>query len=233
MVSVPGTNPAGMAPVDWWSNLVGDVFKFSGGYVQVTTTTPTEGYWMKNSGAQVYSYPAIEIVTHNSINAAAGWNMIGGYELTVPTASLVTTPPNLINTPVFEYSGGYQNAANIVPGYGYWVKMDAAGTIDSPPLAKGTEPVEFFQEDWGKIILTDAAGINYTLYAVTGEVNLDKYELPPMPPSGMFDIRFNSGRIAEDINSSIQTINMSGVTYPLTVRVEGMDIRLMDETGKT
>ena len=26
---------------------------------------------------------------------------------------------------------------------------------------------------------------------------------------------------------------MSGVTYPLTVRVEGMDIRLMDETGKT
>jgi len=26
---------------------------------------------------------------------------------------------------------------------------------------------------------------------------------------------------------------MSGITYPLTVRVEGMDIRLMDETGKT
>jgi hypothetical protein len=25
---------------------------------------------------------------------------------------------------------------------------------------------------------------------------------------------------------------MSGVTYPLTVRVEGMDIRLMDESGK-
>ena len=25
---------------------------------------------------------------------------------------------------------------------------------------------------------------------------------------------------------------MNGVTYPLTVRVEGMDIRLMDETGK-
>jgi hypothetical protein len=48
----------------------------------------------------------------------------------------------------------------------------------------------------------------------------------------MFDIRFSSGRIAEDINSAIKTIDMSGVTYPLTVRVEGMDIRLMDETGK-
>jgi hypothetical protein len=50
--------------------------------------------------------------------------------------------------------------------------------------------------------------------------------------AGMFDIRFSSGRIAEDINSSVKTIDMSGVTYPLTVRVEGMDIRLMDESGK-
>ncbi len=33
--------------------------------------------------------------------------MIGGYELTVPTASLTTTPPGLIITPIYEYSGGY------------------------------------------------------------------------------------------------------------------------------
>jgi Secretion system C-terminal sorting domain len=31
----------------------------------------------------------------------------------------------------------------------------------------------------------------------------------------------------------MQTIDMSGVTYPITVRVDGMDMRLMDETGKT
>ncbi len=48
----------------------------------------------------------------------------------------------------------------------------------------------------------------------------------------MFDIRFGSGRIAEDLNNSIKTIEMSGVTYPFTVRVENMDIRLMDESGK-
>ena len=71
------------------------------------------------------------------------------------------------------------------------------------------------------------------MYAVKGEVDLSQYELPPAPPAGMFDIRYSSGRIAEDINSSVKTIDMSGVTYPLTVRVEGMDIRLMDETGKT
>jgi hypothetical protein len=53
-----------------------------------------------------------------------------------------------------------------------------------------------------------------------------------MPPQGMFDIRYNSGRIAEDINSSVQGIDMAGVTYPLTVKVEKMNMRLMDETGK-
>ena len=70
------------------------------------------------------------------------------------------------------------------------------------------------------------------MYAVNGETDLSQYELPPAPPEGMFDIRYSSGRIAEDLNSAIKTIDMSGVTYPLTVRVEGMDIRLMDETGK-
>jgi hypothetical protein len=48
----------------------------------------------------------------------------------------------------------------------------------------------------------------------------------------MFDIRYSSGRIAEDINSSIQTIEMRSLEYPITLKVEGMDIRLQDESGK-
>ena len=236
IVSVPGLHPVNQNVETWWSGKdpAADVFKYDGGYVAVTTTTPTEGYWMKNTGSQVYNYTDIQVVAHNPISASSGWNLIGGYELNVLTANITTNPTGLQDGPVYEYSGGYQVATNLVPGYGYWIKLTADGDIIIPEvLAKGTEPVEYFKEDWGKIILTDATGINYTLYAVTGEVNLDNYELPPMPPAGMFDIRFSSGRIAEDINSSIQTIDMSGVTYPLTVRVEGMDMRLMDETGKT
>ena len=127
-----------------------------------------------------------------------------------------------------------QIATTLDPGYGYWIKLTGAGQIIIPETyGKRNEPVEYFPDDWGKIVLTDAAGINYTLYAVKGEVDLTQYELPPAPMAGMFDIRYGSGRIAENLNSAIKTIDMSGVTYPLTVRVEGMDIRLMDETGKT
>jgi len=47
----------------------------------------------------------------------------------------------------------------------------------------------------------------------------------------MFDIRYGSGRIAEDINSSIQSIEMTGLEYPVRVRVENMSITLQDESG--
>jgi len=131
---------------------------------------------------------------------------------------------------------------DLVPGYGYWINVTDAGTvtIPDPPLAKGSaEIVEYFKEDWGKITITDNAGRSYTLYAVNDDSpgggaggNLDKYELPPMPPAGMFDIRYGSGRIAEDITSSIQSIEMSGIEHPVRVTVENMSITLKDETGK-
>ena len=51
MVSVPGINPAGQGISNWWINHTGNVFKFvpGSGYSSITTTTPGEGYWMKNT----------------------------------------------------------------------------------------------------------------------------------------------------------------------------------------
>jgi hypothetical protein len=241
MVSIPGLHPVDQNVNTWWAfrDMGANVFKYSSGYQSVTVATPGIGYWMKHSGARTYNtgdeWPAggIQIVPHAPLAGAAGWNLIGGYN-NIATAALVTTiPPGLQSGPIYKYSGGYQVATTLDPGYGYWMKLSAAGQIIIPEtLAKDAQQIEYFPNNWGKIVLTDATGINYTLYAVKGKVDLSQYELPPAPMEGMFDIRFSSGRIAEDINSAIRTIEMSGVTYPLTVRVEGMDIRLMDETGK-
>jgi len=244
MVSIPGLHPLNQSVNTWWfyRHMGAAVFKYAGGYQVVIEAIPGEGYWMKHAGDLTYNtgdeWPAggIQAVTHNDINAASGWNMIGGYENSVPVGALTTTPPGLITGTIYEYSAGYNPATHIVPGYGYWVKMSSAGLIgglSAPPLGKVSNPVaEYFQEDWGKIIITDNAGISYTLYAVKGEVDLNQFELPPLPPVGMFDIRYSSDRIAEDINSSVQSIEMSGLEYPITVSVEGMDIRLQDESGK-
>ena len=252
MVSVPGLNSPDQNVNTWWPNrdLNTDVFKYLDGYQSIATTTTGIGYWMKNDGDQTYNtgdeWPAggIQIVPHNPISAASGWNIFGGYENTVDATALTTTPSEQIVYPIYEFipSAGYQVATQIAPGYGYWVKVLSTCQINIPDvmMAKGKQkPTEYFkdylptgQTGWGKITLTDAGGCSYTLYSVKGEVDLNQYELPPLPPSGIFDVRYSSGRVAEDINSEFKTISMSGIIYPVRVKVENMDIRLQDVTGK-
>ncbi len=241
MVSIPGKHPLNQNINTWWPfrDLTADVFKYSSGYQSVLNLFPGTGYFLKQAGTRTYNtgdeWPAsgIQVTKHYPIPGVQGWNLFGGYELIVATSDITTVPPGLQTGTIYKYSGGYHPSTVLEPGYGYWIKLTDPGYIILPEeVAENTIPKEFFPAEWGRIIFSDASGINYTLYAASGAFTSADYDLPPAPMSSMFDIRFNSGRIAEDINSSVKTIDMSGVTYPLTVRVEGMDIRLMDETGK-
>ena len=241
LVSIPGLHPSDQSVDTWWAfrDPGANVFRYSVGYQVVTTTTPGIGYWMKHSGPRTYNtgdeWPAggINIVPHDPISGTAGWNLFGGYELSVTASNVTTNPLGLQTGPIFGYSNGYYATSTLNPGYGYWIKLTGAGQIIIPEiLAKDGKPAEYFPENWGRIVITDASGVSYTLYAVKGQVDLSQYELPPAPIEGMYDFRYSSGRIAEDLNSSAKTIEMGGVIYPITVKVEGMNIRLMDESGK-
>lgn len=243
MVSVPGLHPENQNIITWWSGKdpAAGVFQFTGGYGSVTEVTPGIGYWMKHIGSNTYNtgdeWPAsgIQKILNVSLSGVTGWNLIGGYHISAATSGITTTPAGLQVGSVFGYTpgSGYAPAFNLVPGYGYWIKMTAAGDINIPTsLAKGNPIADYIMSDWGRIILTDASGKSYILYLVDGEVDLTQYELPPLPPAGMFDARYGSQRLAEVIGSEIQTIEMQGVEYPVTVKAEGMTIRVQDETGK-
>ena len=237
MVSIPGLHPTNQNVNTWWSNrnLLADVYKWDTfSYVSVTSTATTEGYWMLHTGAQTYNtgdeWPTGGIlkVPHDPIPCSGGWNLFGIYETPLDTADLTGIIP-----PVYGYFGGYVIVDSLFPGYGYFVRCN--GPIVVPEATVRNENLftnKFFKENWGKLLFTDAEGRSFSLYLVNGEADLSNYELPPVPPTGSFDIRFSSGKIAEDLNSAIKKIEMSGVTYPLTIRVVGMEIRLMDETGK-
>ena len=243
MVSVPGINPDGQGVDFWWSgrNPLASVYKWTGTYTAITSATPTEGYWMLHTGANTYNtgdeWPAggIEIVAHDPIPITTGWNMIGGYENSPLVSGLTTTPAGLIVAgTVYGWNGAYFNPTNLEPGYGYWLLSTGDGVINPPTLANGPSKLvaQDNKEDWGKITLTDAAGKSYVLYAVNGEVNLESYQLPPLPPTGTFDVRYSSGKKAEKFDKESQTIEMRGITYPVKVRAEKVGIRIQDETGK-
>jgi hypothetical protein len=240
LVSVPGINPDGMGVNTWWAyrDMNANIFKYSNGYHSVTTTIPGEGYWMKQLGIRTYNtgdeWPATGIlkVAHNPINCNAGWNLIGGYESSINTSSFTTNPPELIVGPFFKYSRGFFPSSTINPGSGYWMKMLGPGQMIIPDsFMKEEEENDLFPDDWGRIIITDANDASYTLYAVKGEVDLSYYELPPAPMEGLYDFRFSSGRIAENLENGGQTVEMSGIYFPVRVKVENMNITLQDENG--
>ncbi len=78
----------------------------------------------------------------------------------------------------------------------------------------------------------DKSGKSYTLYSVKGDVDLNQYELPPIPPPNIFDIRFSNGKIAEELKDDFKSIEMRGMIFPVKVQIENMDIRIQDVTGK-
>ncbi|HEY6625701.1 MAG TPA: CapA family protein, partial [Ignavibacteriaceae bacterium] len=137
IVSIPGLHPTDQNVNTWWvfRDLGANVFKYLGGYQPVTVAAPGIGYWMKHSGALTYNtgeeWPTggIQIVPHDPIAGAAGWNLFSGYELSVTAAIVTTNPPGLQSGPIYKYSGGYSVATTLYPGYGYWIKLNAAGQI--------------------------------------------------------------------------------------------------------
>ncbi len=240
MVSIPGLLPTNQNVLTWWpgKDPAAGVFKFQGGYQAVTVASPGTGYWMKNVGAQTYNtgdeWPAggINLVAHDPIPGTLGWNLFGGYEQSVATAGLTTTPPGLITGSVYKYSGGYVAATTLDPGFGYWVKLTAAGSINIPPAGPMKAVTGPSTEGFGKITITDNIQQSYTLFTTKGETDLSQFDLPPYPPQGMFDVRYSSQRYAERLSSAPQAIEMTGVQYPVKVKADGVGIILSDETGK-
>ena len=241
MVSVPGLLPSNQNVTTWWPyrDMGASVFKYSGSYQQVTNAAPTEGYWMKHTGSRIYNtgdeWPSagIQMVAHNPIPAGGGWNLIGGLEDVVPVSSITTTPPNLISGAIYKYQSGYISAASIEPGFAYWVNLTAAGQINIPQMLPGPikSAMQTSTEGFGRIIITDNSGSSYTLYAASGANDMNQFELPPVPPPGIFDIRYSSQRYVEDL-SSPRGIEMQGLQYPVRVRAEGKALIVSDESGK-
>jgi hypothetical protein len=243
LVSVPGINPDGQGVNNWWpgKNPGSSVFIYSGGYYEpVTTTKPGEGYWMNHIGNNIYNtgdeWPpeGIQRVPNDPINVSAGWNMIGGYEKVIQTNQITTTPPGLISGPVYTFSDRYITTATIEPGIGYIVNLTGPGQINiiNGMIKEDGVNSEYVKKDWGRIIISDNSQKSFSLYLVNSDINLDEYELPPVPPEGLFDVRFGSGRIAELVDNGIQPIIMNGVNYPVKIKVENINIKVQDESSK-
>src|SRR5262249_6574421 len=107
---------------------VSEAFRYSNGYVASATLTNGVGYWLKfdaNQGASIVGTRR----DRDTIDVSTGWNMIGSISDTVSAGGISSNPPGLVTSSFFEYSGSYIAAAQIVPGKGYWVKVNQDGKL--------------------------------------------------------------------------------------------------------
>jgi photosystem II stability/assembly factor-like uncharacterized protein len=206
-------------------NAITAAFAYEATYVTKETLAVGHGYWLRfNAGESV---PLIgDSVTQDTIPVNDGWNLIGSISTRVPALSLTSSPPSIIISKFYGYTSNYQTADTIQPGQGYWVKTNGAGTlIISSSLAKHSapQPPDTYLKTLNSLTLTDQAGHSQTLYFGTSadQSILQQYEMPPLPPQDVFDVRFITNRMMELSNpgeSHEYLLAARSVIYPLTLR---------------
>jgi fibronectin type 3 domain-containing protein len=219
-------------------------FDLTGGYQVASVLDYTSGYWMRFPAAQILSVAGSRRTTQ-TISLHPGWNLIGSLSASVPVSSVTTNPGGILSAHFFGYEGGYTIAADIQPGKGYWVKSSANGTLAmsaGSAVPKAGEESASSLAALNSLTIKDAAGNAQTLYfgRDTNPVDLNAYQVPPVPPADAFDIRFNSQRLAEVYPSSMRQVAVYPITLqsaaaPLkvswSIRTQDASYKLIDPSG--
>jgi hypothetical protein len=196
-------------------------------YVHTDSMLRGGGYWVKFPGTIDDAIPSHldgDPILADTIGLLAGWNMIGSITNPVSVDVLTTDPPGILVSSIFGFHGSYSIADSIIPGQGYWVKSSQAGSMLMSSVAahspKSGAPVTLL-DGYSILTITDAAGRSQRLYYGGQEVpDREFLTLPPPPPQGGFDARFESDRLAEPgtVGGTREVgIIVRGASYPLQV----------------
>jgi hypothetical protein len=229
LISVP-VLAASMSKTSLFPTATTDASGFNGSYVPAATLQNGKGYWLKFAATQSVSICG-SLAGSNAIPVSAGWNIIGPHDRNAAVSQMTSTPAGIISTSFFGYISGYQTATILESGKGYWVKVSQNGQLNLPSggaaekVIATTPDAGELKSAWGKIIIADRAGRTARLYVTDEEINLDRYELPPTPPAGLFDVRYGSNRHVEHLAAASREIRINAAEFPITLRAEGMAFR--------
>src|ERR1041385_299847 len=207
-----------------------NAYAYESVYHQKDTLTPGIGYWLKFSGNQFVTIDGSSIA-EDTVDVAAGWNLIGAITGDIPAAAVISVGTT-IQSFFYGYADGYCQSDILKSSKGYWVKVTVPGTLvlsSNSAMPKFT-PISHAAvlDDFDKIRIIDARGNNQTLYFTSSSVETKKnfpgqYEMPPVPPAGIFDARFATQRVLEvpeEKNKKEIPIEIHSALYPLTIMWE-------------
>ncbi len=227
MMSLPLLPTTSSRKTDMFPGAASLAFGYNRGYAILDTLHVGAGFWLKFPGAQNVGIEGDSVV-NDTIPVLNGWNMIGSISRPVSIVNVGQIPSGFIASKCFGYTTGYVIADSIIPGQGYWLKVNGGGKIVlasssmNQPLAK-QRPSRLL-DSLNSISISDNEAGRQTLYF--GKVHdpnstLSSYELPPSPPAGVFDARFRSQQLVEKLpdedGSSTFAISIQSAKFPIVL----------------
>jgi hypothetical protein len=207
----------------------GDVFAYEGG-----TYIPKEillenavGYWGKFAAQETLVMGGTARLS-DTMRVIDGWNMIGSISEIVKTNTIEQIPPDIVQTDYFEYDNSYIQSDTIEPGRAYWVKTAGIGKLYVSATAleakQGPSSKDKLKE-LNSLTITDKNGNHQTLYFgvnADGKLRASQYDVPPLGPANMFDVRFATQSYAELLPEKLEVVKNYSImvhanSYPLTI----------------
>ncbi|MGB9665513.1 MAG: M20/M25/M40 family metallo-hydrolase [Ignavibacteria bacterium] len=189
-------------------------YTYDGSYITKDTLEVGKGYWLKFENSLTHTLTG-QIINSIQIPVKAGWNLIGSLNSTIPVTSIITSPPNIISSYFYSYSGSYNQAQYLEKGKGYWVKCLQNGFMSFSTLSKN-QVLSLPSVDDAKFILTFISNENaQKLYLIEKDFTGDFFELPPESPSGGFDVRFIDNYFVSKLSSDEKIIKIKSSNYPV------------------
>jgi photosystem II stability/assembly factor-like uncharacterized protein len=226
MISVP-TNITKLQKSSVYPTSVSPAFLYQNGYTPVDTLSSGYGYWVKFDTATTVDYPGISLLS-DSVHLNPGWNLIGGIGVPINVANLTTQPPDIIASNYYSYDGSYQVSSTLEPGSAYWVRSSGSGSLimtssQSSRTVVANEPLQS-SGNVNSIEFTDARNKHQTLYFESSQQSLSPHvstELPPRPPDGAFDVRFDSNDMLvtpDKGKASTFPVHLQAADFPVKIR---------------
>jgi hypothetical protein len=196
-------------------------------------TTVISGVLVKQINSRIYP-----------VRVYDGWNTVGALSVPVSIDRITFEPATPGGTPpvrvpltfVYEYqtNRGYRAVSELTPGKGYWIKVRGQGFYNvSAPTTRGSVEVDELAsviKSAAVLTINDAANRNGELY-ITDTRSSDLIgEMPPLPPIGMFDVRFVTNTVVSSDANPV--VRIQGAEYPITLHVANYShtYRVLDAT---
>ncbi len=201
------------------------LYGFNGSYYSEDTLEFGNGYWLRFPTAHTQTIVGTP-VGYLTIAILEGWNMISGPSCDIVVSDIYDPLDVIVPGTIYGFNGSYALVSDTLrQGKGYWIRASSSGGAIAmscgdhfpKPSQFTSVPLVAFDQ-CSQIEITDTEDFTQTLYfnpPDDKEIDPVSYTMPPLPPLGCFDARFEGDyRLIESDNGKIK---IQSTSFPLAV----------------